>query len=109
MSGFDAEAFLSSADFFPTGISETATQITAAGVAQSVCTGNPEARDRCFDFKSIFGEKKCEKMVFLTQNRAKLCKIMIITLVFEKNANFFAENCLKSQKIVIITSTQEPG
>jgi hypothetical protein len=31
----------------------------------------------------------------------------IITLVFEKNANFFAENCLKSQKIVIITST--PG
>jgi hypothetical protein len=39
---------------------------------------------------------------------------MIITLVFEKNANFFAENCKKSQKIVIITSTpgmvgQEPG
>jgi hypothetical protein len=29
---------------------------------------------------------------------------MIITLVFEKNANFFAENCRKSQKIVIITS-----
>jgi hypothetical protein len=32
---------------------------------------------------------------------------VIITLVFEKNANFFAENCRKSQKIVIITST--PG
>jgi hypothetical protein len=32
---------------------------------------------------------------------------MIITLVFEKNANFFAENCQKSPKIVIITST--PG
>jgi hypothetical protein len=28
-------------------------------------------------------------------------------LVFEKNANFFAEICQKSQKIVIITST--PG
>jgi hypothetical protein len=28
-------------------------------------------------------------------------------LVFEKNANFFAENCRKSPKIVIITST--PG
>jgi hypothetical protein len=28
---------------------------------------------------------------------------VIITLVFEKNANFFAENCQKSQKIVIIT------
>jgi hypothetical protein len=33
--------------------------------------------------------------------------MLIITLVFEKNANFFAENCRKSQKIVIITST--PG
>jgi peroxiredoxin len=32
---------------------------------------------------------------------------MIITLVFEKNANFLAENWEKSQKIVIITST--PG
>jgi hypothetical protein len=42
-----------------------------------------------------------------TQNKAKLCKILIITLVFEKNANFFAENDHKSQKIVIITST--PG
>jgi hypothetical protein len=36
-----------------------------------------------------------------------ICKILIMTLVFEKNANFFAENCKKSQKIVIITST--PG
>jgi hypothetical protein len=32
---------------------------------------------------------------------------MIITLVFKKNANFFAENWEKSQKIVIITSTPE--
>jgi hypothetical protein len=32
---------------------------------------------------------------------------MIITLVFEKNANFFAENWEKSPKIVSITST--PG
>jgi hypothetical protein len=44
---------------------------------------------------------------FFTQNKAKLCRILIITLVFEKNANFFAENCQKSPKIVIITST--PG
>jgi hypothetical protein len=36
-----------------------------------------------------------------------LCKNLIIALVFEKNANFFAENCWKLQKIVIITST--PG
>jgi hypothetical protein len=43
-------------------------------------------------------------MAFLTQNKGKLCKILIITLVFEKNGNFFAENSQKSQKIVIITS-----
>jgi hypothetical protein len=28
-------------------------------------------------------------------------------LVFEENANYFAENCQKSQKIVIITSTPD--
>jgi hypothetical protein len=43
-------------------------------------------------------------MAFLTQNNAKLCKILIKTLVFEENANFFAKNCQKSQEIVIITS-----
>jgi hypothetical protein len=32
-------------------------------------------------------------LAFLTQNKAKLCKILIITLVLKKNANFFAENC----------------
>jgi hypothetical protein len=39
-------------------------------------------------------------MAFLTQNIAKLCKMLIITLHFEKTANFFrpklskiAENC----------------
>jgi hypothetical protein len=46
-------------------------------------------------------------LAFLTQNKAKLCKKFIITLVFEKNSNFFAENGQKSQKIVIITSV--PG
>jgi hypothetical protein len=50
-------------------------------------------------FFNIFAEKFSEKM-FLTQNKGKLCKILIITLVFEKNANFFTENCRKSQKIV---------
>jgi hypothetical protein len=34
---------------------------------------------------------------------------LIVTLVFDKNANFFAENCWKSQKIVIITSTTPEG
>jgi hypothetical protein len=34
-------------------------------------------------------------------------KIVIITLVFEKNAIFFTENRQKSQKIVIITLTPD--
>jgi hypothetical protein len=38
---------------------------------------------------------------------ASFCKHFIITLIFEKNADFFAENWQKSQEIVIITST--PG
>jgi hypothetical protein len=46
-------------------------------------------------------------MAFLAQNKAKLYKNLIITLVFENNAKYFAENWQKSQKIVIITST--PG
>jgi hypothetical protein len=53
-------------------------------------------RDRCHDFK-----KNCRKnWSFFAQTTASFCKNMIITLVFEKNANFFrrklakiAENC----------------
>jgi hypothetical protein len=44
--------------------------------------------DRCYDFLNIFAEKFSEKMAFSTKNKAKLCKNLIITLVFEKNANF---------------------
>jgi hypothetical protein len=34
---------------------------------------------------------------------------LIITLIFEKNANFFAESWQKPQKMVIITLTPEQG
>jgi hypothetical protein len=54
-----------------------------------------------YDFKNIFGEFFGKKLAFLTKNKAKLCKILTITLVLRKNAKFFAENCQKSQKIVI--------
>jgi hypothetical protein len=56
-------------------------------------------------FKIFSPKNSAKKLAFLTQNKAKLCKYNIG--FFEKNANFFAENCQKSQKIVIITST--PG
>jgi hypothetical protein len=58
-------------------------------------------------FKIFSPKKIAKKLAFLTQNKVNLCKILIITLVFEKSSNFFAENCQKSQKIVTITST--PG
>jgi hypothetical protein len=50
-----------------------------------------------FWFLKYFCRKKLrKKFAFLTQNKAKLCKNLIITLVFEKNANFFGENWQKS-------------
>jgi hypothetical protein len=55
-------------------------------------------------FKIFSPKNIAKKLAFLTQNKAKLCKILIIKLVFEKNANFFAENWQKSLKIVIIIS-----
>jgi hypothetical protein len=58
-------------------------------------------------FKIFSPKNFAKKLAFLTQNKAKFLKKLIITLVFKKNANFFAENWGKSQKIVIITST--PG
>jgi hypothetical protein len=57
----------------------------------------------------IFSAKNfARKLAFFTQNKAKLRKNNIIILVFVKNTNYFAENCQKSQKIVIITSTPGP-
>jgi hypothetical protein len=42
----------------------------------------------------IFSPKNfAKKMAFFTQNNAKFWKKLIITLVFKKNTNFFAENC----------------
>jgi hypothetical protein len=60
---------------------------------------NPGTDD---DFLNIFAVKFVEKLAFLTKNKAKLCKKLIITLISEKNAKLF---CRKSQKIVITKST----
>jgi hypothetical protein len=54
----------------------------------------------------IFSPKNLAKILaFLLKLLPVFAKIVIITLAFEKNANFFAENWRKSHKIVIITST----
>jgi hypothetical protein len=39
-------------------------------------------------FKIFSPKNSAKKLAFLTQSKAKLCKIVIITLIFEKNANF---------------------
>jgi hypothetical protein len=39
-------------------------------------------------------------LAFFTQNKAKLLKNLIITLVFEKNANFFAQIPENSRKFL---------
>jgi hypothetical protein len=61
--------------------------------------------DRCYDFENIFAKKFSEKIGVSDTNQSQILKKLIITLVFEKNAIFFAENWQKSQKILIITST----
>jgi hypothetical protein len=56
----------------------------------------------------IFSPKSLAKILaFIAKTNTSFCKNLIITLVFEKNANIFAENCQKSQKIEIITSTPD--
>jgi hypothetical protein len=53
----------------------------------------------------IFLQKElAKKMAFLIQNKAKLCIMLCITLVFEKKHNF-SENWQKSKKIVITSSS----
>jgi hypothetical protein len=48
-------------------------------------------------FWNYFRRKMWLKMALLAQDKAKLCKNWMITLVLEKNCNFFAENCRKLQ------------
>jgi hypothetical protein len=70
--------------------------------------GRIVAWDRCYDFLNIFAEIFGENIgTFLLKLLLVFAKKLTITLVFEKNANCFAENWQKSQKIMIITSA--PG
>jgi hypothetical protein len=40
-------------------------------------------------------KKSAKELAFLAQNKDKLCKMLITTSVFEKNANFFRRKLLK--------------
>jgi hypothetical protein len=48
--------------------------------------------DRCYDFLNIFDKKLGKKLAFFTQNKAKLCKRVIITF-FRQKLSKIAENC----------------
>jgi hypothetical protein len=58
-------------------------------------------------FETFSPKNLAKILAFFAQTNASFCKPLSITLVFEKNADFLAENLQKSQKIMIITST--PG
>jgi hypothetical protein len=58
-------------------------------------------------FKYFRQKNRRKNWRFCLKTKLNYAQNLIITLVFEKSANFFAENGRKSQKIVIITST--PG
>jgi hypothetical protein len=67
------------------------------------------SRDLFYNFQNIFAQKKLRKNWRLLFKIVLLKKIGIMTFVcfLRKNANFFAENRQKSQKIVLITSTPD--
>jgi hypothetical protein len=65
-----------------------------------------KSRDRRYDYLKIFAEKFVEKIGVFDSKQSKIMQNFDHN-IFEKNANFFAENCRKAQKIMIITST--PG
>jgi hypothetical protein len=46
-------------------------------------------------FKIFSAKNSAKKLPFLTQNKDKLCIILIITLIFDKTTSFSAENCQK--------------
>jgi hypothetical protein len=50
-------------------------------------------------FKIFSPKNSAKKLAILTQNKAKLCKILIITLVFEKNANFLPKIVKNGRKL----------
>jgi hypothetical protein len=64
--------------------------------------------DRCYVFLNIFAEKFSENFGVFDWKQSYFLKKYDDNIGFWENANFFAKNCQKSQKIVIITSTPVP-
>jgi hypothetical protein len=61
--------------------------------------GRP-TRDRCYDFKNIFAKKFGEKnWRFLTQNKTKKFKILIIIVAFRERRHFLPETIENRRKL----------
>jgi hypothetical protein len=68
-------------------------------IEETVCVSGTVTRGRCYDFFLISPKISAKKLAFLTQNKAKICEILIITLVFEKNANFLPKIVKNRRKL----------
>jgi hypothetical protein len=74
-------------------LNEAASRATVSSkTPPEISSGNCATRGDGTDvmiFKKYFRRKiQRKKLAFLTQNKAKLCKMLITTLVFDKSANF---------------------
>jgi hypothetical protein len=58
-------------------------------------------------FKIFLPKYLAKILAFFAQTTAIFCKNLIITLVFEKNANFFRRKMAKSAEIVIINNIDQ--
>jgi hypothetical protein len=87
---------------FSTGIGETIPRAYLLQVA-AVCPmskNSPNLGPMLHMISKIFSPNfSAKKLAFLTQNKAKLCKILILTLVFEKNANFLPKIVKNRRKL----------
>jgi hypothetical protein len=72
---------------------------TAAAEAEIVLLTFRVTRDRCYEFLNIIAKKMAKILAFLTQIKAKLCKNLIITLVFEKTPIFSPKIVKNNRKL----------
>jgi hypothetical protein len=85
-------SFFKATTLFPGGIRSHDPKLQSPRWQAETIPLDNDAKARSFFRRPLFPKISAKKLAFLTQNIAKLCKILIITLVFEKNANFFAVN-----------------
>jgi hypothetical protein len=64
---------------------------------RSPCNLHQAPGSQCYDFLKVSPKDSAKKWRFLTRNKAKLCKILIITVVFEKTP-FFSPKIVENRR-----------